>query len=126
MFFIQSDDIDMVRPNLAMVSLNRSDRLRLINFDPEVAALVNETLTRFYQSDPLSVKDYHGSTEFKLKGYPFSCEGEESIQTRKLICRLLEALSTRGWRVLTTMDISRKVTDKSVFIMEKKKFQGRI
>jgi len=124
MFFIHSDDVDFPRSKFAMVSLNRSDRLRLLNFDSEVETLVSETITMFYQSEQPPVRDYHGSTEFKLKGFPFSCKGEESIQTRKLICRLLEALSTKGWTVLTTLDITRKVTDKSVFIMEKNNFKG--
>jgi hypothetical protein len=124
MFFIQSDEIDSWRPQFGIISLNRTDRLRLINFEPQVTQIVNETILKFYQTTPPEIKDYFGSTEFKLKGNPFHCTGEESVLTRQLFCRIFEALSAKGWKVLKTMDVSRKVTDKSIFILEKKTTPG--
>ncbi len=49
MFFIQSDEVDTFRPRVAMVSLNKSDRLRLINFEPEITQIVTETVVKHYQ-----------------------------------------------------------------------------
>ena len=124
MFFIQDDSIDTLKPQLAMLSLNRLDRIRLINFEPEMNQIVNKVITTFYQKTPPPVRDYHGSTEFKLNGSPFFCSGHEAIRTRKLICGLLEALSSQGWQIKSTLDISRKLTDKSIFIVEKN--EGRL
>jgi hypothetical protein len=49
MFFIQSDEVDTFRPRVAMISLNKSDRLRLINFEPEITQIVTETVVKHYQ-----------------------------------------------------------------------------
>jgi len=124
MFFIQNDWVDSYRPKLAMISLNRTDRLRLINFEPEMNQIVKNVITTFYQPTPPPMGDYHGSTEFKLEGIPFCSSGHQSIRTRQLICGLLEAMSTQGWRVKSALDISRKKTDKSIFIVEKN--EGRL
>jgi hypothetical protein len=35
------------------------------------------------------------------------------------MCYLLESLQSKGWNVLTTLDISWKEKDKSIFILEK-------
>ena len=123
MFFTLTEDCEGYNPQLAILSLNRTDRLRLINFDAfdsDVTQLVEDTIVRFYQTSPPKVRDYHGSKEFKLNGNPFCClTPDESVLTRQLICRLLEAFATRGWAILTTLDISRKTTDKSVFILQR-------
>ena len=58
--------------------------------------------------------------EYKLKGYPFSCGGEEGINARQLICRLLETLRDRGWQVLAGVDIGPKRSfEKSNLLMSK-------
>lgn len=49
MFFMQSDEVDTFRPRLAMVSLNRSDRLRLINFEPEITQLAADVVKQHFQ-----------------------------------------------------------------------------
>ena len=49
MFFIQSNEVDTFRPRLAMVSLNRSDRLRLINFEPEITQLAADVVSEHFQ-----------------------------------------------------------------------------
>ncbi len=116
MFFIYDDGEAAAMSggpdSLAMLSFNRSDRIRLINFGRGVADLVRTIILRFYQTKEPDVRDYYGATEFKLKGYPFLASGSEAIQTRQLICRLLEALRDAGWAVKSTVDISRKPNDK--------------
>ena len=102
-----------------MISLNRNDRIRLVNFDNGVKDVVRATILRFFQTKEPEVRDYFGAIEFKLKGYPFASSGSEAIATRQLICRLLEAIRDRGYEVVTTIDISRKVTDKSVFLFRR-------
>ena len=124
MFFVQSEEVDSLRPQFAILSLNRTDRLRLINFEPQVAQIVKETIMKFFQNSPPGISNYHGATEFKLKGNPFLCAGYESVLTRQLLCRIFEALSSKGWKIITTLDVSQKLTDKSIFILEKKTTSG--
>ena len=63
--------------------------------------------------------NHYGATEFQLSGSPLLRSGDSAIMTRQLICYLLESLLEKGWTVLTTLDISWKEKDKSIFILEK-------
>lgn len=116
LFFIYDENHCIGPEDLAILSLNRSDRLRLINFEYGIRDVVRSTILRFFQTKEPEERIYHGAIEFKLKGYPFSCCGSEAVASRQFICRLLEALRDKGWTIYTTVDLSRKVTDKSVFI----------
>lgn len=123
LFFIYDDDhpggAGRGPEDLAMLSLNRSDRIRLINFDRRIAALVKTVIMRFFQTKEPEEREYCGTMEFKLKGYPFLSSGSEAVATRQLICRILEALRDTGWSMRATFDISRKPNDKSVFLFER-------
>lgn len=119
LFFIYDENHYISPEDLAILSLNRNDRLRLINFDYGIRDVVRATILRFFQTKEPDERTYHGAIEFKLKGYPFCCSGSEAVAARQFLCRLLEALRNNGWCVYTTVDISRKVTDKSVFILRK-------
>ena len=76
------------------MSLNRKDRLRLIGFDESFdPSIIGQCINEFYDTvnSDLSIQpqSYHGSTEFKLKGYPFHSSGKEAIETRRLIIKVL-------------------------------------
>ncbi len=117
LFFVYDECYALSTSQLAMVSFNRSDRLRLFNFDSQVISIVRTTILNFYQNKEPSQSDHFGCVELKLKGYPFECSGMDAVATRQFVCRLLEALRNAGWQILTSMNISRKATDKSVFVM---------
>ena len=53
---------------------------------------VRDCVNNFWYLRLLKQREYHGTTEFKLKGYPFLSSGSEAVATRQLICRILEAL----------------------------------
>ena len=53
---------------------------------------------------------YAGSMEFKLKGWPwcstrYSCEGTHA---RAMLCYMLQALTAKNWRLITSADVSAK------------------
>ena len=106
--------------NLSMLSLNRTDRLRLINFtnDPGIVEAVSKSLkeTNGHQPD---LKNYYGSTEFKVSGTPFYSSGYESIASREMIAAVLQVLRQHGYEVLTGIDVSRKLHDKSSILFRK-------
>jgi hypothetical protein len=122
LFFIYDNSLagmDCGTTNIAMVSLNRHDRLMLTNFDTNIHNVVRRSILRFFQTNDPEVQDYHGAHEFKLKGTPFHCSGEGATSTRQLICEILSALLNEGWALKSTLNVSRKPFEKSVFIFER-------
>ena len=69
----------------SLISLNRTDRLRLIGFDENF----DSNIIRDCLGEIQNVRDYHGSVEFKLKGHPFHCSGKEAVKTRRTINKVL-------------------------------------
>ena len=62
-------DYDVRAEDLAMVSLNREDRIRLVDF-PDVggaAGVVRGAIARGYQREPPGERSYHGAHEFKAR-----------------------------------------------------------
>ena len=105
--------------NISILSLNRTDRLRLIDFNKSVSKLVIQTLSNYYEKEySTSIGKYHGAIEFKLRGTPFDCQGSKSVDSHRLICNVLQSLSCDAqYDILTTIKVSDKVTSKSSFIM---------
>jgi len=121
MFFMYDERHAMTKDDFALVAPGRWDRLRLIGFDTPAIEGARLTVLRFHQRDPDDRYDNNSNVaEYKLKGYPFSCGGEEGINARQLICRLLETLRDRGWQVLAGVDIGPKRSfEKSNLLMSK-------
>ena len=110
------DDNNMI----SVLSLNRTDKLRLIEFDKSATRIISMALSNFYEKGySTSIGKYHGAIEFKLRGSPFNCHGPQSVDSHRLICAVLQALSFEGqYDILTTIKVSDKVTSKSSFIMK--------
>ncbi len=47
--------------------------------------MIKFIINRFHQTKDPEERDYFGAHEFKLKGYPFACSGEEAIAARQLV-----------------------------------------
>ncbi len=119
LFFIEDSNYHVTPRELAMISLNRNDRLRLINFDESAKAVVRAAITKRYQEKNPQERDYHEAYEFTLKGWPFHCSGEDAVASRRLVCQVLQDLSAAGWYCMNTIDVSRRLTDKSVFLFRR-------
>jgi len=119
LLFVYDPDHLTSASDLAMLSLNRSDRVRLINFDPELIQAIRNVVLNFHQTKEPETRNYYGAYEFKLKGYPFSSTGNESVAARQLVCKLLEAYRDQGWECTAALDLSRKTTDKSCFLFRR-------
>ena len=108
---------------LGALSLNRIDRIRLIDFDKPATDAVFQTLTEMYVKDNQTapaIGKYHGSVEFKLKGSPFDCQGLKSAESHLMVCNVLQALTHNlGYTIVSTIKVSDKVTSKSSFLMRK-------
>jgi len=119
MFFVRDDSITTHEGNLAMISLNRTDRIRLINFDEGMIPISRQSIQRSWPRNIQDEQIYHGTYEFKVHGTPFHSSGDESVQSRLLVCSLIQDFKTVGWDCITTLDVSRKLSDKSVFIFHR-------
>ncbi len=53
-------------PPQAMLSLNRHDRLRLINFGSDARAAVRIAILNFYQTKEPEERKYYGAFEYKV------------------------------------------------------------
>ncbi|KAK3754175.1 hypothetical protein QZH41_007957 [Actinostola sp. cb2023] len=112
-------DPDSAGPQVSqhfVISLNNTDRLRLINAPQSMIPVVRQVITSVWMGGIQKEQDYYGSWEFKLSGNPWWSVGNESVMARFLICKILEALQSQGWKVQTSVDISRSSQDKSILV----------
>jgi len=100
--------------DMMMISLNRNDRLRLISSPTYVMTAVEEVVSQHWGLQ--NCKEKEGCWEFKLYGTPWWADGEDSVKARYLIAQIIIKLKALGWEVAATLDVSRKLNDKTVFV----------
>ncbi|XP_048580053.1 uncharacterized protein LOC5501260 isoform X2 [Nematostella vectensis] len=102
--------------NHFVISLNRNDRLRLINAPQPIIETVKQILSQYWSTRGGIQKErqYHASWEFKLSGTPWWACGDEAVMSRFVMCKILEGLQSQGWHVRAALDMCRRQNDKSV------------
>lgn len=94
------------------------DRLRLLACPTEVIPVIRESI----QATWGKIQDeraYHGSHEFKLKGYPWYGQGDDAVASRRLLASILTAMARQGWNLLQSTDVSKKEGDKDSLFFER-------
>ncbi len=80
----------------SVVSLNRTDRIRFmgeLSSDQRIVDAVKTCIEDNWQpGETLSIRDYYGAVEFKLKGHPFHCSGMDAVGSRRLICKIFVSI----------------------------------
>lgn len=94
------------------VSLNSHDLLRLIGVPEGLVSAVRTTLQTFWSRGIQEERAYATSWQFKLRGNPWWASGDEAVDSRFLVLKILEALQAYGWSVAASIDCSRKDSDK--------------
>ncbi|RQM12544.1 hypothetical protein B5M09_006845 [Aphanomyces astaci] len=108
-----------VPPNMFSISLNTSDKLRLIDAPPELDVVVSECITKHWYEGLQRVQPYGpGCTEFKLRGYPWSGESSDAVRARLFVMNLLSILEANGWRLYASIDMSTGDADKDSWFFE--------
>ncbi|KIJ55632.1 hypothetical protein M422DRAFT_24205 [Sphaerobolus stellatus SS14] len=102
--------------NHACITLNMSDRLRLIRFPPHVVDRIRVVLERKWLRGIQSERGYANTHEFKLHGNPWDGVGIEGIGSRLVIMAVLAILYHQGWQLVMSVDISKKLMDKDSLI----------
>jgi hypothetical protein len=87
------------------VSFNQGDRLRLIGAPVELIASFQALLKGMGLWQEGVWKDRAlNAFEFKINGWPWRPQGEETMTTRLLLLRMLETLEVGGWSLYATVD----------------------
>ena len=100
--------------DMFIMSLNRNDRLRIIGAPSYIESEAEEVVAEHWGVQ--GVAPYAGSYEIKLYGTPWWADGEDTVKSRNVIARLIARFKSLGWEVGATVDVSRKLQDKTVFI----------
>ena len=80
-------------------------------FPPQAVESIRSTISSIWPGGIQRERDYYGSHEFKLKGYPWSAQGVEAVTSRHLMSRMLGELFMQGWVLNLTTDISKSPSD---------------
>ncbi|KAL0953144.1 hypothetical protein HGRIS_004412 [Hohenbuehelia grisea] len=104
------------RTAFACLSLNSYDRLRLIRFSQHDIGVVRAAVQQAWPRGIQDERNYYGSHEFKLRGYPWSGQADEAVPSRQLILTVLSDLYDAGWVLTASTDISKKKLDKDALL----------
>jgi len=96
------------------MSLNRNDRLRIIGAPSYIETEAEEVVCEHWGVQ--GVAPYGGAFQLKLYGTPWWADGEDTVKARNVIAQLIGKFKSLGWEVGATLDVSRKLQDKTVFI----------
>ena len=102
------------------ISLNRSDRMRLIKVKEDVISRIRQVIESIWAPEKIQKeKEWHGSWEFKLAGIPWHSSSDDSIKARYLILKVMEAMREMSWHVVAAINMSRRGGSKSVLFFQK-------
>jgi hypothetical protein len=73
------------RDQHACLTLNRSDRLRLIRFPAAIIDAVRQAILATWRRGIQNEKHYGGAYEFKVGGNPWYGQGVEAVESRILM-----------------------------------------
>ncbi|KAK0402076.1 hypothetical protein QR680_016131 [Steinernema hermaphroditum] len=117
-FFI-NENVPLPPEQYCIISLNMRDRLRLIECPKVLADLAAKIIADRWPGGIQDIQEDPDCVEYKLKGYPwYACRRKDAVISRQFIVTLLEETVRKGWTVLTSLDVSRKLNDKAVFVLK--------
>lgn len=107
------------KTKFACVTLNRVDRIRLLNF-PESEALAIQEVIKAHWSEGISrVRPYGDSTEIQVHGMLWYRSTDGNDYARRLVLRIMERLFDFGWVHQTAIDVTRKESSKGEHTMQR-------
>ncbi|KAG0225204.1 hypothetical protein B0O80DRAFT_458851 [Mortierella sp. GBAus27b] len=105
-------------PAVCCITLNETDKIRLIGASPELVHHVRQGIATSWGTIQRE-RDYYGAHEFKLLGTPWYGQGTEAVSARRLITGVLRAMAQQGWNIIQSADVSKKQNDKDSLFFEK-------
>ncbi|XP_078343323.1 uncharacterized protein LOC144629038 isoform X2 [Oculina patagonica] len=95
------------------ISFSSDDLLRLIGNPEGLVSPVRNVLQTYWARGIKKEERYAESWQFKLHGTPWRASGQEEVDSRFLVVKLLEAMQANGWTLVACVDYSWKSQDKS-------------
>ncbi|KAF9293775.1 hypothetical protein BKA57DRAFT_462270 [Linnemannia elongata] len=98
---------DLMQVDMFSVSFGSRDKLRVI--DPpslDVVAVVRQAINTQWRSGISREEESKGVAMFKLNGYPWYPQAEETVYSRMMLSQLLANLRALGYKLYTSVDIS--------------------
>jgi hypothetical protein len=98
----------------ACISLNMTDRLRLIRFPSDQILRIEQAVRNSWAKGIQETRRYGVAHELKLKGNPWSGTywDKDKAAARGLLSSLLGDLYSMGWVLKACVDLSKKSLDK--------------
>ncbi|KAF2183959.1 hypothetical protein K469DRAFT_710339 [Zopfia rhizophila CBS 207.26] len=100
----------------ASLSMHMEDRLRFLQFPNEIVNIARECIRANWSRGIQDERMYAGSKEIKLYGNPWRGSGDQAVEARRLICKILGCLHEQGWVLSLATDISKKTSDKDTLL----------
>ncbi|XP_023342156.1 uncharacterized protein LOC111711902 [Eurytemora carolleeae] len=120
-FLCDESSFSLATPeNMFCLSLNKYDRLRVIEAPSDVLHLLPGLIQQSWPYGIQQVRDYHSSQEYKLGSSPWWCDGEDGFHAKRLVSSLVAGLKFTGWDVLMSLNISSVIEDKSIIVFRQK------
>uniref|UniRef100_A0A1I7ZZY0 Reverse transcriptase domain-containing protein n=2 Tax=Steinernema glaseri TaxID=37863 RepID=A0A1I7ZZY0_9BILA len=111
-FFI-NDGTTLRHEDYCCISLNSTDRLRLIECPEELIDMASRLIEDSWVGGIQKLKTEGDCTEYKMKGAPWYASTKiDAVRTRTFLTALLQECCAKGWAVMTALDVSRKLSDK--------------
>jgi len=114
----QYEPVNKTQYQVCCITMNMGDRLRLLACPPEIIPLIRDSIQQTW-GKVQEERPYHGSHEFKLKGYPWHGQGDDAVASRRLLAGILSTMAKEGWNLLQSTDVSKKEGDKDSLFFER-------
>ncbi|KAL1916374.1 uncharacterized protein VTP21DRAFT_5565 [Calcarisporiella thermophila] len=82
-----------------------NDRLRIIEADQKVQAVVQNTIHTAWKKGVQNKREYYSALEFILAEWPWFADGKETVVIIMLV-QILNALRIIGYKLYSSIDIS--------------------
>lgn len=105
---IVMEKCESARLKFACIAPADLDRLYFINFPHQISQLLKQTLGKHYKPGVASenVRDASSIHEVVLQGPPWSQNSSYNLHARTALLMLIKELSTYGWKVVASADIT--------------------
>jgi hypothetical protein len=109
-FFFRSKPIEPKTLVNFCVSLNETDKIRLIDYNPGLEQQVRMAIMQTWPKGIQMESEYFSSHQFKLKGYPFQNfdSSSDHVYACVLMIFILQNIESMGFRLLCSADVSGK------------------
>lgn len=120
LFFKYTEPEAIELNDIFALTLSKSDLIRIINPQPFTIDLVRKVIFGEWLKGVQDQDIKHDAFEFKLRGYPWDNEGEDAINSKRLLNKIIEYLRYNNYNLYSICDISNADKRMSTFFFQRK------